>query len=162
MPNYIDKDKLIRDLIDNRSFYPAIVKRAIENAPTEDVVPRSEYDDLLFQFKELDIECSRLEKVEKKLDEYKKFVGEIRVTNENHAVIIDTEHTEYIDKRVAEGLKNLAVKQAKREVAREIFEELAEVFKTHENYCKYDICELLYEDLSTGICELQKKYIGEK
>jgi hypothetical protein len=44
MPNYIDKDKLIRDLIDNRNFYPAIVKRAIENAPTEDVVPRSEVE----------------------------------------------------------------------------------------------------------------------
>ena len=38
MPEYIDKEKLIRDLIDNRSFYPAIVKSAIENAPTEDVV----------------------------------------------------------------------------------------------------------------------------
>lgn len=37
MPNYIDKDKLKRDLIDNRSFYPAIVKSAIENAPVEDV-----------------------------------------------------------------------------------------------------------------------------
>lgn len=29
-----------------------------------DVVPRSEYEDLEFQFKELDIECDRLEKVE--------------------------------------------------------------------------------------------------
>ena len=38
MPEYIDKEKLIRDLIDNRNFYPAIVKNAIENAPTEDVV----------------------------------------------------------------------------------------------------------------------------
>lgn len=37
MPNYIDKDKLKRDLIDNRSFYPAIVKNAIENAPVENV-----------------------------------------------------------------------------------------------------------------------------
>jgi hypothetical protein len=44
MPRYIDKDKLIRDLIDNRNFYPAIVKRAIENAPTEGVVPRSEVE----------------------------------------------------------------------------------------------------------------------
>ena len=41
---YIDADKLTRDLIDNKCFYPAIVKRAIENAPTEDVVPRSEVD----------------------------------------------------------------------------------------------------------------------
>lgn len=46
MPNYIDKDKLIRDLIDNRNFYPVIVKNAIENAPTEDVVPRSEVEQL--------------------------------------------------------------------------------------------------------------------
>ena len=44
MPEYIDKEKLIRDLIDNRCFYPAIVKKAIENAPIEDVVPRSEYE----------------------------------------------------------------------------------------------------------------------
>ena len=42
MARYIDADKLKRDLIDNRSFYPAIVKNAIENAPTEDVVSRSE------------------------------------------------------------------------------------------------------------------------
>lgn len=38
MREYIDKEKLKRDLIDNRSFYPAIVKNAIENAPIEDVV----------------------------------------------------------------------------------------------------------------------------
>lgn len=44
MAEYIDKNKLIRDLIDNRSFYPAIVKNAIENAPTADVVPRSEVE----------------------------------------------------------------------------------------------------------------------
>lgn len=38
MPKYIDKEKLKRDLIDNRCFYPVIVKNAIENAPTEDVI----------------------------------------------------------------------------------------------------------------------------
>lgn len=47
MPNYIDKDKLIRDLIDNRNFYPVIVKNAIENAPTEDVVPRSKVETII-------------------------------------------------------------------------------------------------------------------
>lgn len=47
MARYIDAEQLIRDLIDNRSFYPAIVKRAIENAPTEDVVPRSEVEELI-------------------------------------------------------------------------------------------------------------------
>ena len=43
MADYIDREKLIRDLID-KGFYPAIVKRAIENAPAVSIVPRSEYD----------------------------------------------------------------------------------------------------------------------
>lgn len=40
---YIDAEKLKRYLI-YRSFYPSIVKRAIEEAPTEDVVSRSEVE----------------------------------------------------------------------------------------------------------------------
>lgn len=44
----IDADKLKQDLID-RGFYPAIVKNAIENAPTEDVVPRSEVEKLTIE-----------------------------------------------------------------------------------------------------------------
>ena len=52
MPEYIDKEKLIRDLIDNRSFYPAIVKNAIENAPTENVVPRSEVEKIFEEIEE--------------------------------------------------------------------------------------------------------------
>jgi rubrerythrin len=35
---YIDREALKRDLIDNRGFYPSIVKAAIENAPAADVV----------------------------------------------------------------------------------------------------------------------------
>ena len=38
---HIDREKLIKELID-KGFYPAIVKSAIENAPTEDVVPRKQ------------------------------------------------------------------------------------------------------------------------
>lgn len=34
----IDADKLTKDLIENKSFYPAIVKRAIEEAPTVQVI----------------------------------------------------------------------------------------------------------------------------
>lgn len=52
MPEYIDKEKLIRDLIDNRSFYPAIVKNAIENAPIEDVVPRSDIEKIFEEIEE--------------------------------------------------------------------------------------------------------------
>lgn len=38
MAEYIEREALKRDLIDNRGFYPSIVKSAIENAPTADVV----------------------------------------------------------------------------------------------------------------------------
>lgn len=41
MSEYIDREKLIRDLID-KGFYPALVKRAIENAPAVSIVLRSE------------------------------------------------------------------------------------------------------------------------
>lgn len=104
---------------------------------TEDVVPRAEVENLkvekamLIALKEQLIEDHKCEvkELKKKINDYKKFVGEIRVTSENHAVIIDTEHTEYIDKRVAEGLKNMAVKQAKQDVVREIFEETSKRFE---------------------------------
>ena len=46
MAEYIDREKLKRKLIDYYSIFPAMVKRAIENAPTEDVVPRSEVEEL--------------------------------------------------------------------------------------------------------------------
>ena len=38
MAKYIDAEALKRDLIDNKSFFPAIVAKAIENAPAADVV----------------------------------------------------------------------------------------------------------------------------
>lgn len=38
-PEYIEREALKRDLIDNRSFYPVIVKHAIEDAPAADVAP---------------------------------------------------------------------------------------------------------------------------
>ena len=38
MSKYIDAEALKRDLIDNRSFFPAIVARAIEDAPAVDAV----------------------------------------------------------------------------------------------------------------------------
>ena len=56
MARYIDAEALKIDLIDNRSFYPAIVANAIENAPTADVVPRSEVarlQGILLQFTDI-------------------------------------------------------------------------------------------------------------
>lgn len=53
MTKYIDAEKLKRDLIDNRSFFPAIVARAIEDMPAADVVSKVEYDDLYTKYCEL-------------------------------------------------------------------------------------------------------------
>lgn len=55
---------------------------------TEDVVPRSE-----------------VEVLQKKLDDYKKFVGELRVIDDNYAIIIDSENVTLTDDFVTE-LKN--------------------------------------------------------
>ncbi len=83
MPEYIDKEKLIRDLIDNRSFYPVIVKKAIENAPTEDVVPRSEVEQLQRNLEQCEngyrqqihiLQCKHKDEVEKIFEEIKKIL----------------------------------------------------------------------------------------
>lgn len=101
-----------------------------ENA---DVVPRSEVEEL-----------------QKQLDDYKKFVGEIRVTGENHAVIIVGENVEYIDKRVAEGFKNMAVNRAKQEVMKDICNMLTDDFRGFVDTDYLERIIKLYE----------KKYIG--
>lgn len=47
MQKIIDADALKRDLIDNYSFYPAIVKNAIEKAPAinpEDLRPKGKWN----------------------------------------------------------------------------------------------------------------------
>ena len=147
MAEYIDKDKVLKTIYDEMDgYYTEEVSitdlfDGINKIPIADVVPKSEVEEL-----------------QKKLDDYKKFVGEIRVTCENHAVIIDTEHTEYIDKRVAEGFKNMAIKQAKQEVARVIFAEIDTILKTQE---KYLYCNPSLTYVYELIAELKKKYIGE-
>jgi hypothetical protein len=47
---YIEREPLKRDLID-RGFYPAIVKAAIENAPTADVVEVVRCRDCVYMMK---------------------------------------------------------------------------------------------------------------
>ena len=82
MEEFISKNKLIKELID-KGFYPALVKSAIENAPTEDVVPRKQSEN----WKEIAIAYQK----------------QFEDTYED---------------------KQMAIKQAKQEVAREIFEEI--------------------------------------
>lgn len=170
---YIDRDKVFNKAdiltVHTREYgsIEAIPVEYLADLPIEDVVPRNDVKELSDNNERLRAE---VEKLEKKLNDYKKFVGEIRVTSENHAVIIDTEHTEYIDKRVAEGLKNMAVHKAKQEVAREIFEEIfalcnnakekLDVLFTEKNEYRKG-----YENSVNHFIEnmekLRKKYIGE-
>lgn len=42
MPKYIDAEAFKRKLIDEKSFFPAIIARALEEMPTADVVPTDE------------------------------------------------------------------------------------------------------------------------
>ena len=53
MAEYIEREALKRDLIDNRGFYPSIVKAAIENAPTADVVEVVRCRDCVYMVKHL-------------------------------------------------------------------------------------------------------------
>ena len=46
MARYIDVEAFKQKLIDEKSFFPAIVARALDEMPTADVVPKSEVEKL--------------------------------------------------------------------------------------------------------------------
>lgn len=115
----IDADELTKDLIENKSFYPAIVKRAIENAPTEDVVLRAE-------------------------------VEELKKENEDLRNVLANTINKY--------------RNCENEVAKQIFEEIAEIIKKidrRNSLIGSDYGDLLITDIGCCIGELKKKYIGE-
>ena len=162
----------------------------LPDMPTEDVVPRKEVNDLEYKLigvmHSVDkwLECDELnqdevnraitmrektlnivEELQKKLNDYERVVGKLSFTVDGVATLLIGENVEYIDKRVADGFKNLAVKQAKQEVAREIFEEiekLTEMYSVPKEYRNLDFvvnsCE---NSLKNSYAELKKKYIGE-
>lgn len=151
---YIDANKLIRDLIDNKEFYPALVKSAIENAPTEDVVPESEV--------ELD------EIAYKSLQElYDNDVKELSDNNERLRAEVE-ELTEERDKYKKYYFRHEYDKweaEIKQEVAREIFEKIEKLLCANasgefreESKSWFDYFDL---HLSEDFAELKKKYIGE-
>jgi hypothetical protein len=156
MPNYIDKGKLIRDLIDNRNFYPAIVKRAIENAPTEDVVPRSEIEELQ-KFKDM-------------------AYAEVRSYNEELKARLDqAKQTRYMITENGSIEMIPTVESVRQEVAREILDEFEchistgiRILKdcindTDTDQVKRHLLGRLHElcGMEKFIAELKNKYIGE-
>ena len=84
--------------------------------------------------------------------------GNCYSTLANYALTLIKQLTEENEKLVQDVTR---LEQVKQDVAREIFKEIAEIFKKHEQSYTTEICELLIEDLGTGIAELKKKYIGE-
>lgn len=131
MPKYIDAEKLKRDLIDNRSFYPAIVKNAIENAPTEDVVPRSEYEKMK---EKADRHLDNLKAVLDERAEEKSKVERYMLKSDGSLEMIPT------------------VESVRQDVAREIFEEIEKSIMSPDQSQNYK---------EWYFAELKKKYIGE-
>lgn len=144
MADYIDREKLIRDLIDNRSFYPALVKRAIENTPIADVVPRSEVEEL----------TKENESLAKTVNEASELIRKLR--SEYEELKAKLEKQDLWEKLLKAESHAPIIAKAKQEVAREIFRELK--IKS-PFFCENQIA---YDHFNEEIAELKKKYIGGK
>lgn len=135
MPRYYEAEALIEFV---KQFSPNIngettlecVERAIRNAPIADVVPRSEVDRLE---KEL-AKC--YEELDKSTDFYCSFT----------------------QSKIQNCPIQAEIEKAKQEVAREIFEELGEVFLTIPIKGREKATIVDFKRYA----ELKKKYIGEK
>lgn len=159
MPEYIDKEKLKRDLIDNRCFYPVIVKNAIENAPTEDVVPRSEVERWQLKYKS-DIETcdSTIHRLHNILLQFTDIVH--KWGNKNG---IDTTEISLVP--ILEQETDNIITKAKQDVAMEIFEEIEKIIsKNTQHDIKYGqlmVSGYNGRQIARFIDDLKKKYIGE-
>ena len=151
---YIDREKLIRDLIDNKGFYPALVKSAIENAPTCDVVPRSEVEKLQKRISNQREEIERLRKHTHNLQQ-----------SRNHYKA----KAEGVGKQLHNVLQNYHEKitEAEQEVAKEIFDYLKgglkdriETFKGSTVEFEQGACRA-FERVLDKIEYIEKEYMGE-
>lgn len=146
MPRYIDAEKLLTN--ENIHFLPASCGKArgktfvfvenLENAPTEDVVPRSE--------------------VEKAKQDVLREVFEKLGVYISQEVTIDLKEEAENYRQVIKEFAEIEINRAKQEVAREIFEEIEKILKTHE---KYLYCNPSLTYVYEMITNLKKKYIGE-
>ena len=161
MADYIDREKLIRDLID-KGFYPALVKRAIENAPTEDVVPRSEVEQLQRNLEQCEngynqqihlLQCKHKDEVERLTVELEAMRGAANSYKMHYEKGKQQVAERYMLK--ADGSLEMipTVESVRAEVAREIFEEIENII--------IDGCEVYHTMEPEDFAELKKKYIGE-
>ena len=142
MARYIDADKLIAEY-DRVHVGPAGgARKLMVDAPTADVVPRSEYDAVVSAVDNSTKEFLKLH------DKYQ----DIKREAENYKSIAEYQQKLSIDRYFEIKQLKQELDKAKGEVAREIFEEIDKVIKEHsQGYC----CDWYLYEL---IAELKKKY----
>ena len=152
MARYIDADKMVSK--DNAyTTFPHDLAgcddndlvRWINEQPTADVVPKSE-----------------AEKLNKEFDELAEEHSDLIVEKDQLFVIAEMQKIEIEALKIANEKMYAAIEATKAEVAREIFEEIEEVFRQHTEGGYYLNGAWFHErlDLYTGdaIAELKKKY----
>lgn len=103
MANFIDKDKLVQELKDYYCIFPAMVKRAIENAPVITID-----EDYAIQCTCYALGCQQAEQIEKKaLEEFlkkvKEWLNQIAINNADCAFELSMACAEIISR--LDGLK---------------------------------------------------------
>ena len=121
------------------------IGKDVENIPAADVVPKSE-----------------AEKLNKEFDELAEEHSDLIVEKDQLFVIAEMQKIEIEALKIANEKMYAAIEATKAEVAREIFEEIEEVFRQHTEGGYYLNGAWFHErlDLYTGdaIAELKKKY----
>lgn len=168
MPRFIDVDALLNKL-PNDLPYKGSVKRVLIQAPTVDVVPKSE-----------------VERLNKELDELAEEHSDLIVEKDELFDIAEKQHVEIEALKIANEKMYSAIEATKVEVARDIFEEIEKVLnrkiarskphfeklKNHdEDFLSKCGCEDMgyfkgiistCEDFQDLIAELVKKYTEGK
>jgi len=167
MPRYTDIDALLSELPDDLP-YKASVKRVLIQAPTADVVPKSEYDAVvsavdnstkLFLKLHDDYQEAKRELEELKKDRYQVLPdGRVELIPRSDVKALKEEVDKWMGRfrelhEVAE-LKQQRIAELEAEVAREIFEEIKKIF-VHRLLHSRDAID----DISGDLDELKKKYV---
>lgn len=158
--DYIEREKLKKDLL-HKGFYPVLVKRAIENAPTEDVVPRAEVERWQLKYKS-DIETcdSTIHRLHNILLQFTDIVH--KWGNKNG---IDTTEISLVP--ILEQEADNIITKAKQKVAKQIFEEIENIIARNTQhgfkgkYKVHCITGFNGRQITRLIAEFKKKYIGE-
>lgn len=154
MPKYYELDVICEVFSDILHISERDIEEILDKAPTEDVVPRSEYEKMQRTAEhqqslamERWFENNRLKR---KIDEIEKEVEKAKQEVEKLSIELEA-------MRGAANSYKMHYEKAKQEVAKEIFEELEKLIISR----MIKDVPLIDDRLISDIAELQKKYIGE-